>query len=426
MRVLLVAHTCKPVGASEPGSAWNWALHLAEHHDVSLLCHPQYRAETDLALLRAANPFRIVYVELPDLIDPWKPERGERGLKLHYLLWQHAALRRARQLHKERPFDIVHQVGLGSVSAPSPFWRLGIPLVWGPLGGGQTPPSLFRRYFGKDWRNEVGRSWRLRALPYWPSLRRTVANAALVMATNHETLAILRRAGARDPLLFPDSGVEPATLGQPRPQRKAGTETVLIWAGRLQAHKGLPFGLEALAKVTSPVRLLVAGEGLHRRDWEQLTGRLGLQQKVEFLGMLQPAELRRRFQEADGFLFTSLRDSTGSVIWQALAEGLPIITLDHHGVGALVPETAALKVPVKTPEITLAALTDAIETFARMGSKRAAMSEAAVRLASANSWPKRAVAVTRHYERIVTSARSVASFGQRVVVEPGSRSGAER
>src|ERR1051326_598550 len=115
MRVLLVAHTCRPVGASDPGSAWNWALHLAVRHNVTLVCHPQYRAETDPALAHAANPFRIVYAELPRLIDPWKPERSERGLRLHYMLWQRAALRCAARLHAEHPFDIVHQVGLGSV-----------------------------------------------------------------------------------------------------------------------------------------------------------------------------------------------------------------------------------------------------------------------------------------------------------------------
>jgi glycosyltransferase involved in cell wall biosynthesis len=426
MRVLLIAHTCKPVGASEPGSAWNWALHLAECHEVTLVCHPQYSAETDPALRAAGGPFRIEYVELPRWADPWKPEQSERGLRLHYLLWQRAALRRARHLHSRNTFDIVHQVGLGSVSAPSPFWRLGIPLVWGPLGGGQTPPSQFRNYFGHDWARETRRTWRLRALPYVWSLRRTVARAALVMATNHETLALLRRAGARDPLLFPDSGVDPRTLSQPRPARPINNETVLIWAGRLEAHKGLPVGLEALAKVTSPVRLLVAGEGPLRTEWEQLAHRLGLQHRVEFLGMLPSGELRRRFQEADGFLFTSLRDSTGSVIWQALAEALPIITLDHHGVGALVPSDAALKVPVETPEITLAELTAAIETFARMGSKRGAMADAALRVASGNSWPKRAAAVTRHYEQILSSRRPVASESPAVAVTSGGRSKAGR
>jgi glycosyltransferase involved in cell wall biosynthesis len=151
-----------------------------------------------------------------------------------------------------------------------------------------------------------------------------------------------------------------------------------------------------------------------------------LQDRVEFLGLLKSDELHRRFQEADGFLFTSLRDSQGSVVWEALGEGLPVITLDHQGVGALVPKDAALKVPVETPEITLAGLTAAIEEFARMGPRRAEMSEAALRAAAGNVWQKRAATVTRYYEQILNQAHTVASFERPATLEPGSPSGSGR
>jgi glycosyltransferase involved in cell wall biosynthesis len=402
-------------------------VHLAAHHDVTLVCHPQYRAETDPALPGAANPFRIVYAELPRMIDPWKPERSERGVRLHYMLWLRAALRCAARLHRERPFDIVHQVGLGSVSAPSPFWQLGIPLVWGPLGGGQTPPPRFRLYFGDAWGQEVRRAWRLRVLPYWQPFRRAVARAALVMGTNHETLDLLRRAGAVDPLLFPDSGADAINPGRGRSPKPAGAETVLLWAGRLERHKALPLALEALAKVTAPVKLLVAGQGPLRDQWERLARTLGLHKKVEFLGMVPSHELHRRFQEADAFLFTSLRDSTGSVIWQAAGEGLPVIALDHHGVGALMPREAALKVPVDTPAITIAALAAAIEKFAAMGHReRASMGDAAIRVAAGNSWPRRAAAMTGHYERILGAAPAGVRFESAVATSSVHRSGADR
>ena len=398
MRVLLVAHTCRPVGGSEPGAAWNWAFHLSRFHEVVLLCHPQYRPEPDRALQALGNPFRICYVELPKSLDPWDPGRDERGHKLHYVLWQRLALRRARELNAQRRFDVVHQIGLGSVSAPSPFWRLGIPAIWGPLGGGQLPPPAFRRYFGEGWRKEWIRACRVRSLPYWPSLRRTVARTAVVMGTNHETLDVLKRAGAKYPLLFPDSGVDPEALGAPPVPRSARVETVLLWAGRLEPHKALPLALEALAKVRSSVRLRIAGGGELRGEWEQLTRKLSLHDRVQFLGNLPAAELRREYQQADAFLFTSLRDSTGSVVWQALAEALPVITLDHQGVGALLTNEVALKVPVTAPPATVALLAAAIDRFAEMGPERAAMGEAGRRLAASNSWPNRALAVTRMYE----------------------------
>src|SRR5262249_43251143 len=129
-------------------------------------------------------------------MDPWDC-RGERGLRLHYILWQFAALQVARRLHRQHRFDIAHQVGLGTVSAPSPFWRLGIPLFWGPIGGGQVAPPSFRAYFGRAWRREWIRACRVRVMPYSRGLRRTVARCAMVLATNDATARIITKAGGR-------------------------------------------------------------------------------------------------------------------------------------------------------------------------------------------------------------------------------------
>src|SRR5262249_52670061 len=145
---------------------WNWAWHLSEWHEVWVLTHPQYRDEIESYLTQhPRRNLRFIWVTLPSVLDPWKPARGERGLKLHYLLWQRAALHRARQLHRALNLDIVHHVSWGSVSAPPSLWRLPIPFIWGPIGGGMVSPPTFRHYFGKAQSKESIRSWRLRILP---------------------------------------------------------------------------------------------------------------------------------------------------------------------------------------------------------------------------------------------------------------------
>jgi hypothetical protein len=45
LRVLLVGHACAPDVGSEPGLTWNWARHLAEHHEVCVVAHPHWRVE---------------------------------------------------------------------------------------------------------------------------------------------------------------------------------------------------------------------------------------------------------------------------------------------------------------------------------------------------------------------------------------------
>ena len=91
------------------------------------------------------------------------------------------------------------------------------------------------------------------------------------------------------------------------------------------------------------------------------------------------------------------------------------------------PREAALKVPVDTPAITIAALAAAIEEFAGMGHReRASMVDAALRVATGNSWPKRAAAITAHYERILGAAPAAPQFESAVAIPSGHRTGADR
>ena len=218
----------------------------------------------------------FVWVELPKRWDPWDPARGEKAIHLHYMLWQRAALAQARRLHAAQCFDVVHHVGWGPVNAPPALWRLGAPFVWGPLGGGQAAPLRFGRYLGKGVVREVARAVRRHMMPFFPTLRRAVANSAVILATNRETVEVLRRAGASRVDLFLDGGVRADQFAQRHRVRRAGDRLELMWAGRLEPRKALPLALEALAHLPDvPVRLRIAGEGPLRAAYEQQAAALG-------------------------------------------------------------------------------------------------------------------------------------------------------
>ena len=64
-----------------------------------------------------------------------------------YGRWQDAALRLVEA--QAQQYDVVHHVTYGGLHLGSPLWRLPIPLVYGPIGGGQTAPASYWRYFGR-------------------------------------------------------------------------------------------------------------------------------------------------------------------------------------------------------------------------------------------------------------------------------------
>jgi glycosyltransferase involved in cell wall biosynthesis len=400
LRILLAAHAPAPDHGSEPGISWGWAWHLSEQHDVWVIAHPQFRAAVEAVTSRHGERApRMVWVDLPKWIDPFRPARGDRGIRFHYLLWQRAALAQARRLHAIHRFDVVHHVGLSTVNAPPTLWRLGVPFVWGPLGGGQAAPLAFGRYLGRrSVVGEAGRTVRRRLLPSLPSLRRAVANSALILATNRETAEILYRAGAPHVELFLDGGVWPEEYIARRRVRHAEQPFELLWAGSFEPRKALPLALEALARASDlPVRLTVAGDGSMRAAHERRAAALGLGSKVRFLGQVPRTVMRALFESSDAFLFTSLQDSFGTVVIEAMAAGLPLLALDHQGVGAMIPDRAAIKVPVTSPAATIDGLSDGIRALATSPELAARMGKAARHHAASESWHRRVGRMNEFY-----------------------------
>ena len=425
MKVLLIGHACGPDMGSEPGFTWNWAQHLSAHNDVQVITHPQFRTKVEAYLSQHSNPrLQFVWVDVESALDRWNPAEGERGIRLHYLLWLKAAYSVAEKLCQENRIDVAHHVSWGTMRAAPPLWRLSVPSVWGPIGGAQCAPPSFLRYFGlKGAMQEIVRTALTRTLYFSRSLRKTARSAGLILATNRETEQLLTSISGADVQLMLDGGLQPDWLSINPPVERPIRELTLLWAGRLEYRKALPLALEALARLKGlPVRLLVAGSGPLRSTLESMTTQLGLSDRVEFLGSVPYNMMQSLFERSDVFLFTSLRDSFGSVVLEAMAKGLPIVTLDHQGVGSFVPDAAAIKVPVTNPKETVESLAAAIEKLAKSPAVLFKMRLASWNFAKDQSWSRRAEQMTSMYQEVASRrSQSLDSLASEPVIPAAAR-----
>src|SRR5262249_32608621 len=142
-------------------------------------------------------------------------------------------------------------------------------------------------------------------------------------------------------------------------------------------------------------------DGPCRAECERLVDELGIRQLVSFTGKVPRTEVLRLFRESDAFLFTSLRDTFGSVVLEAMSQGLPVLTLDHQGVGAHLPREASIKVPPASPAEVIAKLTDAIRYLCTHRDACRQMSGAAIAFAKAQSWESRARQMGAWYDKVV-------------------------
>jgi glycosyltransferase involved in cell wall biosynthesis len=405
MKILIVGHACAPGLGSEPGFTWNWAWHLSRTNQVWVIAHPEYKDRVDRFLAAQPNQrLNFIWATPKSRFDYWTPGRDqERGIRLHYWLWMKEAYRQATRLYNEVHFDIVHHVSWSTIAVPPPFWKLPALAVWGPVGGGQSFPLPFVSHLRYHRIKEALRSLNLILLPFSPKLHRSLAAADLVLATNYETKELLERAGGKRIKLFLDCGID-RRLTAPSP-RTPGNQITLLWAGRLEPQKGLAIALRALAECTyREIRFLVAGSGTEQTEMKSLTRSLGLNDRVEFLGRVPHETMTALFQSCDAFVFTSLRDSFGSVVLEALSNGLPVIALNHQGMRAFVPEDASIKVSVESPEQVINDLARAFEAFAATPERRPAMSRAALAFAEEQTWTRRAEMMNKLYAEVMNGA----------------------
>jgi glycosyltransferase involved in cell wall biosynthesis len=406
MKILLSAYDCDPYAGSESATGWNWAYELAlAGHDVCVLTSTWGRAGTESYL--KANPvpgLHVVYVELPKVNALFGPFRNH----WQAVQWQWHALRVARQLDERHDFDLVHHVSWGSIHIGSPLWKLGKPLVFGPVGGGQVAPRGFRRYLRGRWLAEVARTWFVRHLtPFALGAKSTVSNAKLIFVANAETQELARRMTASRVEFMPAAGTLRSWLTrQPRTRDGHDDGLRILWVGRLLPRKGIRLALEALSRIDPETRFTctILGDGPQGRYLPLWLEQLGLSQRVIWPGRVPWAKTIEAYASHDVLLFTSLRDTDGNQLLEAMAHGLAIVALDHHGAHTLVPADAGTKVPVTKPVETTEALAHALERLAREPATLAAMRLSSIRTAAEHAWDRKVARAIELYPSLMSRA----------------------
>jgi glycosyltransferase involved in cell wall biosynthesis len=400
MKILLSAYACRPNSGTEPGYGWNWATHLAARGiDVHVLTAERYREGIENYV--RSNPtagLTFHYVRVPF-------EWAKRSEALHYVLWQIAALFVARKLARSIDFDLAHHVSYGSVHVPSHLWRLGIPVIFGPVGGGQTAPAAMLPYFGAQKGKEQLRTAFTRALRFSPLHWHSLRKMSYVIAANQDTLRLVERLGCKRTTLLCDAGIPDSFFAPtPRQFQQQNTHFKLLWVGRMLPRKALPLALDALTRVPSTVSLTIVGDGLPPAEVMEMIADRNLETRVSWQGRrLTWDEVRSSYLDHDALLFTSLRDSFGCQLLEAMALGLPVITLDLHGAHDFVPAGAGFKASVGQPEETVRNLSNAIEAYATLPwQKRNEISRVVWNFARKSTWSARAEFMEEIYKDVLT------------------------
>lgn len=106
---------------------------------------------------------------------------------------------------------------------------------------------------------------------------------------------------------------------------------VLLSVGELNDNKNHLIILKALTKVkTNNIRYVLCGQGNSLQKLRNVVDINGLSDKVIFAGYC--SDVKNYYDAADCFVFPSKREGLGLAAIEAMANGLPIITSNIHGI----------------------------------------------------------------------------------------------
>ena len=135
-------------------------------------------------------------------------------------------------------------------------------------------------------------------------------------------------AGENSIRIIPD-GIDISFIDK-TPLRKENID--LIFAGRLIKDKNADILIEAVSLLKNSfcdLKCVIIGDGPEKNNLVRLADRLDLNSNVIFKGFLQYQEVISCMKSAGIFVFPSTREGFGIVVIEAMACGLPVITIQH-------------------------------------------------------------------------------------------------
>jgi glycosyltransferase involved in cell wall biosynthesis len=308
------------------------------------------------------------------------PDRMRRSLfyRLLPVFYLAGGTLAAWRLGRRGNFDIVH------VHWPVPHALFG----WAAQAGARRRPKLIAHFYSVELR------WVKHSLRFLSGfLRRAITSADRVVAISTSTANEIRSIVKVPVEVIPYAVELPSASTTSPPSLRVTPGLSVLSVGRLVERKGVRYLIEALHQLPSELsaRLIVIGDGPER---EQLTADavgLGLADRVEFRGWVNPEDLGRAYSEASLFALPAVVDARGDteglgmVLLEAMSYGKPVVATPLGGITDIVEnERTGLLVPPNNAS----ALANAIERLASDPVLARTLGEAGRDYALTNfSWP---------------------------------------
>lgn len=405
MKVLVSAFRCSDVGGSEACVGYNWVRELAKRNEVSLITSDEKYLDID----------RVSRYHIP--IHHWRLEKLIAGfmgsVKPHYFLNNFKAYIKYKDLVKQQ--DLYHHITPIGPRYPDLLCAKAKKFIIGPVGGALNVPNSFSSIEKKEPIYFKGRKLDRYRFDFDPFLKYTYEKADIIFIVGSYMLDILPERYHFKTRKMIDVGISEIDYPMSK-ARNSNKKVEIIYVGRIVPYKGLEFLIKAVSNLRkqtlSLVNVNIVGKGSDYEDYcKNLVHMLGIESHVRFHGKKKKGEVLDLYRQMDIFCFPTLSEAGGTVLVEAMACGLPVISVNRGGPVEIVGDGGFLIEPVDE-DYLVHEITEKLEFLVNHPEQRRELGERARKYAFANhTWCVKGQRLQKFYEELFTDRQMIEKKG---------------
>ena len=397
IKIFVSAYACEPDLGSEIGVGWHWVLEMNKYFELWVLTRRSNKTHIEdwLGKHPQEHEIHFLYWDLPDWARKWK--KGLRGVRTYYNIWQYYTDRIVKATMKQNDIKIYHLLTYGNALWPASSYGQKQFFVWGPIGGVDTIPEDYTRFYGRKWKViELLRRIIIMALPFNNGFQKRCKNADLMFCKSYSMKDAIAEKYRHKAMVCTDVAVELVNNTQYARKRQHNDGLVrFLMVGRLDAWRGFDLAIEAVAqaiKICPQIRLDILGKGSDRERIITWIEKFDVKDYVTLHGQVPMDEYYQMMADCDVVLNPCLKEGAVTTAFDSMSFGKPLICIDTGGYTRYFTDEYAVLIEKKSRYKEISDIVDAIVRLSDR-EERNKMGEKALKAGGEYTWENKGLQI---------------------------------
>lgn len=406
--ILVMAYAISPNKGSEFSVAWNYVSEMSKNNKLVVLygVTGKHIGEIETEMFLPNVEFVPIYsskkVEYLNYLN--KRNLFKYSFYLAYKEWHKLAYERAKALIAIDKFDLIHFVGMIGYREPGYLWNIDLPYIWGPIGGVNNLPELLIKTLPMKYRlmfrfRNIINNYQLK---YNRRVKKALKNTDLLLTATSENRDKILSVHKKESYCLPENSIT-GEIHLNDNKFVNIQKCHLLVIGDINPGKGINLLLDSLLliKDRARIQLDIVGDGPSKPYLMEFVKDNGLEDIVNWHGFLPRSQAVQLFQNTHLHVITSLSEGNPTVVWEAMSNGVPTLTLDHCGMHDVICEKCGIKISIVSNDQVKNDIAAAISSLLDNPSRLRELAYGVLECATMNSWANRTAILERYYDQAI-------------------------